>query len=74
MLSDFLLLEEYFEGPETAQFYEDISKKYGVEAIQKAIAAGHIVHKKIMCSRVCQDRLLWLSDKGRNVALQENIS
>jgi len=59
MLSDFLTLELYFGSPESALFFEDVSKKYSPAQIQKAVKKGDIVLK----------RLKFGPDKGRLVCL-----
>lgn len=58
MLSDFLLLEEYFEGPETARFYEELYQTYGPAALQRAVMAGYLKLFSIKCG----------AEKGRLVA------
>lgn len=65
MLSDFLLLDSYYEGPNAAQFYEDLSAKYGMEPIKRALAAGHIICKRINCGPDTGRWLFYLSEKGR---------
>ena len=47
MLYDLMLLETYYGSLESAQFYEDLSRNYGIPAIQKALNAGLIAAKKI---------------------------
>lgn len=69
MLSDFLLLETYFEGPDTVQFYEDLSKRYGANAVDMAERSGFIVAKPVLCGPYCGKKMVWLSDTGRRQAI-----
>ena len=69
MLSDFLLMESYFERSETAQFFEDLSKRYGEGSVAKAVAAGDLIRRRIICGPDCGRWLFWLSDQGRAKAL-----
>lgn len=73
MLSDFLALELYYEQPETIQFFEDLSKRYGTAPLKKAIAAGHLVHRTIKCGPNSGKIAFWLSEKGRQKALENTI-
>ena len=73
MLSDFLLLEEYYETPQTAMFYEDLSRRYGAESLCKAIEAGYLVCKKVKCAQQ-RKIMFWLSESGRLKARGENLN
>lgn len=68
MLSDFLLLETYYDVPETAQAYEALSRKYGRAAVQKAMAAGYIVSGRFLCGSKKRGRFFWITEKGRKHA------
>jgi len=70
MLSDFLALELYFEQPETIQFFEDLSKRYGTAPLKKALRAGYLMHCTIKCGKNSGKIALWLSEKGRQKALE----
>ena len=70
MLSDFLLLETYYEGPETVRFYEDLAERYGIAPVKKALAAGHLIQRRIVCGPDCGRLIFRLSDKGRRRALK----
>ena len=74
LLSDFYMLELYFEQPETAQFYEDLSRRYGAQALKKAVMAGYLVGKQLTCGPDCGRKLLWLSDKGRQKAQTQTLN
>lgn len=65
MLSDFLILEEFFDQSSAVQFFEDLSKRYGPEAVIKAIAKGELCFKKILCGPDRGRHLVWLSQTGR---------
>lgn len=69
MLSDFLLLETYFEGPETVQFYEDLSRRYGAKAVAMAERAGDLIKRPVMCGPFCGKQMVWLSAQGRQKAI-----
>lgn len=68
MLSDFLVLEMYYETPNTAQFFEDISDKYGMSAVDEAMRAGHITGHALQCGPDSGRWLFWLTDEGRRTA------
>ncbi|MCB1532046.1 MAG: hypothetical protein KDJ35_04160 [Alphaproteobacteria bacterium] len=70
MLSDFLLLETYFEGPETVQFYEDLSKRYGRGSVDMAESEGFLVSRPVLCGPYCGKRMVWLSELGRQQAVK----
>ena len=70
MLSDFLLLETYFEGPETVQFYEDLSKRYGRSSVDMAQRAGFLVTRPVLCGPYCGKQMVWLSELGRQQAIK----
>lgn len=74
MLSDFLLLETYFEGPETVQFYEDLSRRYGERAVKVAEHAGDLIKRPIVCGPFCGKQMVWLSEQGRQKAIGMNAS
>lgn len=71
MLPDLLLLEEYFEEPETVQFYEDIMRRYGVEPVKKAVQTGHIALRCVHCGPHRGRLVLWLTEKGRSFAAMQ---
>ena len=73
MLSDFLLLEAYYDTPDTVQIYENMTKKYGKDAVKKAMAAGYIVAGQVSCFRETRGLLFWLTDKGRKRAFFEEV-
>ena len=70
MLSDFLLLETYFEGPETVQFYEDLSRRYGRASVDMAQRAGFLITRPVLCGPYCGKQMVWLSDSGRQQAIK----
>lgn len=74
MLYDFLLLEQYYEAPETIRFYEDLSRRYGAEPIKKAVEAGDLVSRRVLCGPNCGRVMFWLSEKGRQKALQLRVA
>lgn len=74
MLSDFLLLETYFEGPDTIQFYEDLSKRYGRASVDMAERAGFIKLRPVLCGPYCGKKMVWLSDSGRAQAIKASSS
>ena len=65
MLSDFLTLEIYFGHEASAQFLEDLSRKYGAPTIKKALRTGDLEHRKIQIGPDQGRLLVWLSDKAR---------
>jgi hypothetical protein len=68
MLSDLLLLEIYYDAPETARFYEDLSRRYGGEALAAALSAGYLTGRKVLIGPDAGRWLFWLTDKGRSKA------
>ena len=74
MLTDFLALELYYEQPETIQFFEDLSRRYGIVPIRKALAAGDILHRTIKCGDNSGKTIFWLSEKGRQKAIESSLS
>lgn len=68
MLSDFLLLESYYDTPESVQLYEDLTRKYGRKAVQKAVEAGYIVCGRLSCGAKNPNRFFWITEKGRKQA------
>lgn len=65
MITDFQMLEDYFGRTHAVQTYEDIARYYGGEAIQRAISAGYIAGKTILCGPDRGRCILWLTEKGR---------
>lgn len=68
MLSDLLQLEEYYGHPSCAAFFEDLSKRYGENALKKALMAGDICVKRLSCMNQHKRALIWLSPQGREKA------
>lgn len=68
MLSDLLLLEIYYGSNESALFFEDLSKSYGLQTIHRAFRSGHITGRRIACGPDCGRRLFWLTEEGRAAA------
>ena len=65
MLYDFMMLETYYGPSDAALYLEELSLRYGIPAIQKALAAGDLVAKRILCGPNRHRTLFWLSEKGR---------
>ncbi|MCC7305246.1 MAG: hypothetical protein IT558_03190 [Alphaproteobacteria bacterium] len=65
MLADFLLLENYYGSPAAALYFEDLSRHYGIPAIRKALRAGDLVVKRILCGPDCGRLVFRLSEQGR---------
>jgi hypothetical protein len=70
MLYDFLLLELYYGQSSAGLFFEDLSLRYGVPAIEGAVAAGDIAMRKILMGPDEGRFLSWLTDQGRGKAQQ----
>ena len=70
MLSEFLLLERYFEKPDRMRCYEDLEEKYGTQDVQSALEAGYIACKRSYCSSIEASMYLYLTDLGRHAALR----
>lgn len=66
MLSDFLTLEIYFGSEQAAQYFEDLTKRYGPKRVEKAISRGDL-----QCSKTCMGGKIvaWLTSQGRDKAL-----
>jgi hypothetical protein len=69
VLNDLLLLETYFEGPETVQFYDDMIRQYGPESVDFACAMGFLIKRPVRCGPFCDKFMVWLSDTGRERAI-----
>ncbi len=65
MLSDFLTLEYYFGYEGSAQFLEDLSRKYGIDPVKKALKNGDLQQRQIALGPDRGRFLVWLSDKAR---------
>lgn len=68
MLADLLLLETYYESPACAQFFEELSRRYGIRAVDEAVRQGDL-HQGY--TRICAGggrRFFWLSEQGRSKA------
>lgn len=68
MLSDLLILEIYYGHPACGQFFEDITRRYGVEAVRKALRAGEIAARPVIVGPDSGRLLVGLTDKGREAA------
>lgn len=68
MLSDFLMLEEFFGKRAGAQFFEDVSRHYDAASLKKALLSGDVVWRRITCGPDSGRLLLWLSQQGRKKA------
>jgi hypothetical protein len=65
MLSDFLTLEYYFGYDGSAQFLEDLSRKYGIDPVKKALKDGDLERRQIALGPDRGRFLVWLSEKAR---------
>jgi len=70
MLHDFLLLELYFGPPESAQYFEDTLRKYGRNALERAVKDGLIALRRVQLGPDSGRVLCSLSPKGRRAAAQ----
>jgi len=68
ILSDFLTLEVYFDNHESAQFFEECSKKYGADLLNKYINRGALERRPIYIGPDAGRSLLCLTRKGREMA------
>jgi hypothetical protein len=68
MLSDFLLLEIYYGSGSAALFFEDMSSRYGIPAIQKALRRGELMARQVLLGPDSGRWLVTLTDKGRKGA------
>ncbi len=68
MLSDLMLLEIYYGSGAAALFFEDISERYGVPVIRRAIRAGELAMRKVLLGPDAGRWIVTLTDKGRNGA------
>ena len=68
MLSDLLILEAYYGHPSCAMFFEELSCKYGVDAIRRALEAGDITARPVVVGPDSGRLLVGLTDKGRQTA------
>ncbi len=67
MLSDFLMLEVYFGGADSAQELEKAYRNYGCKVVQKALKLGDL-RLGMTSSRFGGKALCWLSETGREKA------
>lgn len=68
MLSDFLLLENYFGEPDSVQAIEDVVKHYGIENVREAVRSGHLSIRTVFLAPGRGRTLCRLSETGRKVA------
>lgn len=68
MLFDFLLLEIYYDAPETARFYEELTHKYGGAAVVRALGAGYVASRRVLLGPDRGRLVVWLTEKGRSEA------
>lgn len=73
ILSDFLTLEVYFDNHESAQFFEECSKKYGTEILKKYINGGELECRRIHIGPDTGKSLLSLTQKGRELAASKSL-
>ena len=73
ILSDFLTLESYFSNEESVHFFEEVSHRYGIKPIEKCIAAGELICKKIHIGPDKGRHMLFLSEKGRLKAMERQM-
>lgn len=74
MLSDFLMLEEFFGRRAGALFIEDAARHYSEMSVKKAMLAGDVVGRRIVCGPDRGRLLLWLSHEGRKKARHIRLS
>jgi hypothetical protein len=67
MLSDLLILEAYYGHPSCAVFFEELTRKYGVETVRRALRAGDITARTVMMGPDTGRLLVGLTDRGREV-------
>jgi hypothetical protein len=65
MLSDFLTLELYFGAPESALFFEDLTKHHDDGDIKHALKKGDVVCKRIVFGPDRGRMIYSLSEQGR---------
>jgi hypothetical protein len=65
MLSDLLLLEIYYGSGSAALYFEEMSERYGIPAIQKALRKGEVITRKVLLGPDTGRWLVTLTDKGR---------
>ena len=68
MLNDFLLLEMYFDQTQSAQYIEDVIRKYGRDPVRAAIRKGHLKLRTLMFGPEKGKTVCYLSEQGRNLA------
>jgi hypothetical protein len=73
MLSDFLTLEAYFGSPESALYFEDLSKRYGPVRIWQAVKEGDLICRTPKIGPDQGRLMAWLSDQGRKKALATTL-
>lgn len=65
MLSDLLLLEIYYGSGAAALYFEEISERYGIPVIQKALRKGEVMARQVLLGPDSGRWLVALTDKGR---------
>lgn len=68
MLSDFLTLEVYFGGTDSAQELEAAYRKYGRKAVEEALRVGDLAMSLPAGASKLAQPLCWLSEAGRRKA------
>ncbi len=65
ILADLLTLELYFSSVESVLFFEECTRKYGMDSVKKCIAAEELAARKIYIGPDAGRTLLCLTEKGR---------
>lgn len=70
MLADLMLLEIYYGSGSAALYFEELSRRYGVQPVRRALKAGEIITRKVLLGPDCGRLLVSLTEKGRKAAAQ----
>ncbi len=68
LLSDLLLLEEFYGPRAAALFVDDLSRHHGADSLRRALRAGDLQSLHIRCGPDRGRVMLWLSCEGRKKA------
>lgn len=68
MLKDLLAVSGYFDWIETHFYEDDLVRRYGREAVMRAVQAGWLRHGWIPCGRGRRRCVVRLSPEGRRAA------
>lgn len=69
MLSDLYVLETFYGAPESAQFFTDLAKRYGLDSLENCLKNGDVEGRPVNIGPDKGKNLIVLTEQGRQKAL-----